>query len=99
MSHIETANPDYPFRRPHLPKHHANCGALARAIVAQQPENLSRRHRQVQILNGLPFAKPFRHITKFNHRKLIFAHTRALELSFGVSLKFEFWSLRFFSWS
>src|SRR5689334_10705399 len=70
VSRVETANANLSFAWPDLSQHHADRRTFARAIVPEQPKNFSRRHRQVQILDCLPFSKPFRHITKFNHRRL-----------------------------
>src|SRR4051794_2719849 len=66
VSHIEAANANISLSWPDLPEHHAYRGAFARAIVAKQPKDLSRRHGQVQIVDGLPFPKPFRNLLELN---------------------------------
>src|SRR4051812_5654162 len=64
---IEPAHSDFSLARPNLSQHHADGGAFARAIVAQQPEDFASGHSHGEITDRLALAEKLGNISEFDH--------------------------------
>jgi hypothetical protein len=59
---IKSADADVAASRPNLPEHHADGGAFARAVVAEQAEDFTVLHFEVKLVNREARAEIFLHM-------------------------------------
>src|ERR1043166_10428 len=65
--HVVPAHANLAARGPDLAEHHPDGRALARAVVAEQAEDFSRRHAQIQLADRPPRPEILCHLSQFNH--------------------------------
>jgi hypothetical protein len=76
--HVVPADLHLTASRPDLAQHHADGRALARAVVAEQPEDFPARHAQGQVVHGKPLAEHFFDVGKLNHLSVGLVNRAAL---------------------
>ncbi len=64
---IEAPEANFDAGVPDLAEHHADGGAFAGAIVAQQAENLALRHDEIKVLDRALIAKDFLDVFELDH--------------------------------
>src|ERR1051325_2435938 len=66
-SDVVSANRHLSLRGPHLAEHHADGGALARAIVPEQTVNFAHGDSQAKVIHRQTAAELFRNIFESDH--------------------------------
>ena len=64
---VVAADSHLPARRPDLAEHHADGGALARAVVAQQAVDFAGRHLEGQVVHRQLLAELLAEMLELNH--------------------------------
>lgn len=65
---VRAADADLAAGGPDLAEHHADGGALARAVVAEEAEDFALGNGEIKALDGLAFAEGFAEVAELNHR-------------------------------